>query len=295
MMINRNETTTITLKDGRTLAYAEYGDVSGVPIFYFHGGGLGSRLMAQNLEIEAVNLGARIIAPDRPGIGLSDFKPGRLIGDWPQVLQELVHVLGIERFAIISESGGNSYAAACAAQIPECLAAVAIVSGFNSYVSGVTESISIFDRIVNWPAGRVPFSVLKLIVAQVAHTLRREPGEFLAQLIKDTPDLDPLVSDSPGCRQMALECFWKAFCQGICDPAWDLRFYPQSWGIALKSIPIEIQIWHGELEHNISPAMAHHMVFTVPKYLAILHPEDGHLSALYNHALEILGGVLAAF
>ena len=34
---------TITLKNGRTLGYAEYGDPEGKPVFHFHGSS-GSRL-----------------------------------------------------------------------------------------------------------------------------------------------------------------------------------------------------------------------------------------------------------
>ena len=33
----RNNDHLITLKDGRKLAYAEYGDPKGKPLFYFHG------------------------------------------------------------------------------------------------------------------------------------------------------------------------------------------------------------------------------------------------------------------
>ncbi|MDQ4079090.1 MAG: alpha/beta hydrolase, partial [Chloroflexota bacterium] len=70
----------IQLKDGRLLGYAEYGDPAGQPIFFFHGWP-GSRLEARPLTEPAAVHGARVIAADRPGFGLSDFKPGRTILD----------------------------------------------------------------------------------------------------------------------------------------------------------------------------------------------------------------------
>lgn len=288
MTVNENADHVIALGDERSLGYAEYGDGSGTPVFYFHGGGVGSRLMAQNLEKEAVNVGVRIIAPDRPGIGLSDFKPGRIIGDWPGDVRELANALGVERFAIVSESGGSPYAAACAAQIPESLTAVSIVSGVSPHVSNVTKDMLPSSRIVNWIAGRAPFWFARLIAAQMARTLRRNPDQFLAQLTNGMPDSDLLVSASPQYREVALRCFQEAFRQGTRGPAWDLRLYPRSWGVSLDRIPIEVQIWHGDLDRSAPPAMALYMERTIPKCRATFYPDEGHLSVLYNHSREIL-------
>jgi pimeloyl-ACP methyl ester carboxylesterase len=61
------------LRDGRRLGYAEYGDPQGLPVFFFHGTP-GSRFECGHADIadDFRRAGARLIAPDRPGIGLSD-------------------------------------------------------------------------------------------------------------------------------------------------------------------------------------------------------------------------------
>jgi hypothetical protein len=41
------------------------------------------RLEASNFHAAGVKLGARIIGIDRPGLGLSDFKPGFTVCQWP--------------------------------------------------------------------------------------------------------------------------------------------------------------------------------------------------------------------
>ena len=79
---------TIKLRDGRSLGYAEFGDPEGKPIFFFHGYP-GSRLEGKFFAEAAKKAGARIISSDRPGSGLSDFKPGRVILDWPDDVIEL--------------------------------------------------------------------------------------------------------------------------------------------------------------------------------------------------------------
>ena len=104
------ENQTFTLADGRALGFAEYGNPNGKPLFYFHGHP-GSRFEARYLENSET---ARIIGVDRPGLGLSTYKAGRKILDWPDDIAELANSLGIARFAVAGFSGGGPYALACA-------------------------------------------------------------------------------------------------------------------------------------------------------------------------------------
>ena len=122
----------IKLKDERLLGYSEYGALDGKPVFYFHGHP-GSRRdwSAYDSGNAAAELQARVIAVDRPGHGLSDFKPRRTIPDWPDDVTELAEALNVGRFAVLGASGGGPYAAACAFKIPQRLAATAIVCGMG--------------------------------------------------------------------------------------------------------------------------------------------------------------------
>ena len=123
---------TIRLKDGRTLGYAEYGTPQGKPVFYFHGFP-SSRIDWPLFDTDgmAERINARIIAADRPGYGLSDFKRGRKILDWPDDVIELADALHIERFSVLGISGGGPYALACACRIPARLTTAAIVCGIG--------------------------------------------------------------------------------------------------------------------------------------------------------------------
>jgi pimeloyl-ACP methyl ester carboxylesterase len=120
----------IILSDGRKLGFAEFGETQGEPVFYFHGFP-GSRLEAKLAETMAKDSRVRFIGIDRPGFGLSDFKPKRAIVDWPNDVTELADSLGIDQFFILGVSGGGPYAAACAHQIPDRLISVGIVCGMG--------------------------------------------------------------------------------------------------------------------------------------------------------------------
>ena len=66
------ETKYHSLKDGRTLSYMEFGDPTGHPVFYAHGGPW-SRLEGKLFHEEALCRKYRFIATDRAGMGESTY------------------------------------------------------------------------------------------------------------------------------------------------------------------------------------------------------------------------------
>src|SRR5690242_20405757 len=134
----------LRLPDGRCLSYGKHGAFDGTPVFYFHGSP--STSLEWNLsctERLEQRLTTRVIAPDRPGLGRSDFQPDRRIADWPADVIALADRLELPSFGILAYSGGGPYAAACALKIPERLTRVVIVSGTAPFdQTGLTATIS---------------------------------------------------------------------------------------------------------------------------------------------------------
>ncbi|MGD1068864.1 MAG: alpha/beta fold hydrolase [Bryobacteraceae bacterium] len=121
----------ITLRDGRTLAYMDRGPRTGTPFLYFHGF-QGSRLeRIPGLEETLTRLNIRLIAPDRPGIGLSTPAQVRTVTGWARDVGRLTErVLGPgQPFSILGFSAGATYALACG-RLPG-LRAMALVSGLG--------------------------------------------------------------------------------------------------------------------------------------------------------------------
>ena len=145
---------TIRLRDGRRLGYAEWGDRGGWPLLYFHGWP-GSRLEARLGDEAARTKGVRLIAVDRPGMGLSDYEPGRTLVDWPDDVLELAAALALERFAVLGISGGGPYAAVCAWKLAGQLKRAGIVSCLAPPdVSGVIAGMSRRNRLAFQLVGR---------------------------------------------------------------------------------------------------------------------------------------------
>lgn len=106
----------LTLIDSRTLCYAEFGNASGFPVFYFHGFP-GCRLEPWQHHRLLKRLRIRLISPDRPGTGNSTPQPKRRLLDYPSDILELANHLGLGKFGILGVSGGGPYAVTCAKEI----------------------------------------------------------------------------------------------------------------------------------------------------------------------------------
>src|SRR5260370_34619307 len=119
-----------------------------MPVFFFHGLP-GARLQRYPDDAIAIASGARIIALDRPGLGLSSFQPGRKLLDWPGDVSELAGALSIDRFAAIGLSGGGPYMLARAYKIPWRLTSATVVSGLRSLdQTGGTRGMNLPGRLV---------------------------------------------------------------------------------------------------------------------------------------------------
>lgn len=98
--IPHRDASVFTLADGRKLGYAQCGLLTGKPVFYCHGLP-GCRIEAGHLHAAAMELGIRVIAADRPGIGLSSPQPGRKILDHASDLEELGKHLKLDSYGVM--------------------------------------------------------------------------------------------------------------------------------------------------------------------------------------------------
>merc|ERR1711939_35190 len=89
----------LQLKDGRTLAYACYGETASpksLPVFYFNGTP-GSHPECGLLHEPALKLGLLLIGIDRPGFGDSSLQDNRTLLQWPSDVLELADHLDVPK------------------------------------------------------------------------------------------------------------------------------------------------------------------------------------------------------
>lgn len=276
-----------TLRDGRTLGYAVFGDPQGYPVMYFHGLP-GSRLDGQLIEDVAARVGVCLIALDRPGFGLSDFQPGRCISDWPNDVIELADALEVKRFSVLGVSGGGPYAAVCAQKIPHRLKSAGIVAGLAPPHCLPYASLR----------GMSPLARLGLIVARYAPRLLRPLYQCLTWVSRLNPERihlvavaagpDRFIVESPETRRLLRDSFLEAIRNGVDGGVWDLGLHGRAWDFELEKISIEVHLWHGERDRTVPPFMGHYLARTIPRCRARFYPGDGHFSLPIKRASEIL-------
>jgi len=282
---------TLRLEDGRLLGYAVYGDPEGWPIFYFHGFP-GSRLEAQLADRVAARMGIRLIALDRPGFGLSDFKPRRTIFEWPDDVVKIADALGINRFATVGVSGGGPYAAACALKIPQRLTAVAIVCGLGPLdTPNGTDRMIRTNHLIFFLGRRLPW-LAKISLWRIAYQVRRNPEGTLRRMIVALPDPDKAVLARPEVKTAMKDNVVEAFRGGSRGAACELLLYTRPWGFLLQDIATRVNLWHGEQDVSVPPTMGQYQARTIPNCRAIFYPGEGHFSLVINHMEEVLSGLL---
>jgi pimeloyl-ACP methyl ester carboxylesterase len=281
--------TVVKLKDGRTLGYAEYGDLHGKPVFFFHGMP-GSRFFHPPDEITR-QLGVRLITLDRPGYGESTFQPGRRIPDWPGDVAQLADSLGLHKFAVAGHSGGGPYALACAHALPQRVTVAASLCGAGPVkaphaTSGMELQNKLgflFGRVIPWPLWQL------LIWITYRHKLA--PAATALRRRSHRPPADEALMDLLEIRETCIVSEKEAFRPGLLGFAWDARLLTRPWGFLLEKINVPVLLWHGT-EDNMTPLpMAEYVANRLPNCRATICEGEAHL-LLFPHWKEILTQIM---
>jgi len=115
------------LKDGRRLAWRDYGARDGKPVLIVHQG-LGGSLYPRGTDQLARDLGLRLIVPARPGVGTSDPRPRYSYEGVAEDMIELVDSLGVTSLQIGCVLDGAPYALATALALGKRLTRMIIVN-----------------------------------------------------------------------------------------------------------------------------------------------------------------------
>lgn len=283
---------TLTLEDGRTLGYREYGDPAGIPIFYFHGFP-GSRIEARYMDEPGKELKARIIALDRPGMGLSSFQPRRRLVDWPLDVAQAADLLGIHRFSVAGMSGGGPYAAACARRLEDRLSTATIISGLGPLTApGIMKGMSTRTKVLSMAAVWArPVAQLTLwLLGRSLHNREKS----IEQIYRSANEADrSLLDERPEIAEGLYESMREAYRQGAKGPRRELSLYARPWGLRLDRIRAPVFIYQGEADGSVPPTMARYQAERIPGSKATYWPGEGHFAGV-RHAEDILDAIVSA-
>jgi pimeloyl-ACP methyl ester carboxylesterase len=279
----------VTLPDGRELAFEEYGDPAGFPVFSCHGG-LSSRLDAAPAHEAAVAKRVRLLSPDRPGMGLSTYQPGRRLLDWPDDVTHLTDALGIDRFAVMGWSAGGAYAAVCAARMRGRVTAAALLSSavpLDRY--GTTRGLTIEDRALVVLTRRTPWLASTLMKVSIVNASN---ARLFRAVMRSFPPADRTVLTEWGPPDHALAFVREAMRQGTEGCVQDYRIFGEPWGFDLEEIRVPVDIWEGAEDRTGPPGYRAFLKRHIPQATVTVVPGEGHLSLLPHQAAAIFSSLL---
>jgi pimeloyl-ACP methyl ester carboxylesterase len=221
----------------------------------------------------------RLIIPDRPGFGLSSFKPKRTLLDWPADVIELADALGLGRFAVAGVSGGGPFTAACAYKIGLRLTAVGLINSAGPMTApeataGMDPRTRLSFQVAS--LGCLPWWALYPSMVAVVRLARRRPEKLWQRAVNSSPQIDRTILLRPDVKAILLDSLPEAYRQGPRGHIDDALLIARDWGFALEEISVPTFLWHGTADVHASPAMGRYLAQTIPSCQATFVPAAGH-------------------
>jgi pimeloyl-ACP methyl ester carboxylesterase len=283
----------LVLSDGRRVACAEYGDISGLPVLALHGTP-GSRLMFALADRAARDRGIRLIAPERPGYGLSDYRRSENLAQIAEDLSAVADAYGLGRFAVIGVSGGGPYAVAAAAAMPDRISLLALVAPIGEVADGQLRLSRVqrllFRRLAHRPwATRLFFRRLRSMVFKSPDSAYR----WLMRRVR-APDRELLARSSVRISLQA--AMGEGLRPGVEGVAQDLRLYCSPWHLRFADIDVPTILWQGSDDPVVPPEAAYALARALPNCRLDVIPAAGHywVFSRFGLILDAVAAVLRA-
>jgi pimeloyl-ACP methyl ester carboxylesterase len=279
----------LTLRDGRILAYHEWGVPDGIPVLRLQGTP-GSRFSRYGKAEVWEQLSVRVVMADRPGYGASTRMPGRSIGSVADDLMELLDHLGIDRIPVIGGSGGGPHVLAVAARHPHRVSAASVVVGAAPLAEediplliGLNADAHRRVRDGGWDA------VYPLLV-EVREKILVDPLAGFREALHDAPPQDQAVMDDPAWQEALKESVVESLRPGA--EGWaDEAVAMHNWDIEPEDVAVHVVWWHSRNDANAPLQAAQRLVERLPS--ADLRIWDGGHLETFHREEEVMRDLLA--
>lgn len=279
----------LTLRDGRILAYHEWGVPDGIPVLRLQGTP-GSRYSRYPKPELWERLGLRVIMADRPGYGASTRMPGRSVGSVADDLVELLDHLGIERLPVAGGSGGGPHVLAVAARHPRRVSAATVVVGAAPLTDDDVPLLIGLNAESHRRVRDGGYDAVLPMLTEVRETILADPLAGFRDALRDAPPGDQAVMDDPAWQKTLVESLSEALrpgAEGWSDEA--VALY--SWDIAPEDVSVPVVWYHSRHDANVPLQAARRVVDRLPS-VDLRIWEGGHLETFHREE-EILRDLLA--
>jgi pimeloyl-ACP methyl ester carboxylesterase len=224
----------------------------------------------------------RIIAPNRPGVGNSEFVARTSALEAVPDVEDLAQALSIDEFSLIGISGGTPYALACLHALGHRIRTVTIISGMGPMrLRGALVGMDRRRRVALEIGSRYP-RLAKRQCQHWADRFRDDPDRFLRRLVATWSKPDQELFKRREVFDLFLRDLHEVFTVGKGPETivQELRLY-RHFGFSPTSLPRDhrVTLWQGLDDAIVPPAMAWSLTRVLPNREVHLLP-GGHFVAL---------------
>jgi pimeloyl-ACP methyl ester carboxylesterase len=233
-------------------------------------------------------MGVRLVAPERPGMGRSDYQPRRRLLDWPADVEQLADALGFATFGVLGYSGGGPYALACGYRIPHRLSSAGVLAGLGPVsepgaLAGMNASNVLIFRLSRY----VPW-----LLSLIYRLNNRVDGvELMEAAMRQLPEVDRAVMRDRSVLEAMARDYKEAFKHGYGGVLLEGALLAKDWGFNLADIAMPVGLWHGEKDTNVPVRMGRYQASMIPTCHATFYPDEGHISIMIHHIGDVLGAL----
>lgn len=260
---------TTVARDGRTVAWEEYGDPEGLPMVFLHGTPGGRLVMAARGPFFA-ELGLRVIATDRAGFGDTDALPGRTVLAQATDVVAVLDAVALHTAHIVGGSGGGPHALGVGVFAPERVQAVGVLFG----------AVPLRPEEL---AGQVAFNRGVFTALGDEAVLRRHLSEARRLVLEE--GLEALLSDAPAsdraARAGAMKEINRVYAAGLApgiegmyddfNALWHLP-----WQFEPEDVTVPVLWAHGTADVNVPYTAAMRVATRLPHAEIITWDGIGH-------------------
>jgi pimeloyl-ACP methyl ester carboxylesterase len=280
---------TVHTPDGRLLAVEDQGDPAGLPVLVHHGTPSSRNVACYGPWVrDAAERGFRLISYDRPGYGESSPQPGRAVADSAADVRAICAELGIDRLVTWGYSGGGPHVLACAALLPDLVAAAAVLAG-----------LAPFDAEgLDWFAGmhkdNVEDTQLYLTDEDAAwrnldqcreEYLLASAGEMVT-MSESAHSPEEALATPGGYFEFTLSCTKAGLAPG--NQGWwdDNRNQLMPWRFDVADIAVPVLLMHGRQDILVPPGHCEWLSSRIPGVEVRWFDDDGHAALAQRRVPE---------
>lgn len=271
----------LQLPDGRLLAWQAYGAPEGVPVLFLHGFP-GCRLQAALLDEPARRQGLRLIAPDRPGFGLSSPAPGRSLLSYAGDLHQLAGHLGLHLLGLLGVSCGGAYAMAAASRLGPMVVHLGLMAGMGPMDQPALRKGQLLPLRLLFGLARLRPGLAAPLLALDRLGLQRDAEAAVKALARWLSPADrALLQQRPEILQLFAQSLAEAYRQGIQGAVQEAALIAGPRGFALGEVNVPCDVYQGGQDGHVPPAMGRYLAHHLAAAQLHQYPKQGHLSILF--------------